>query len=67
MNIWNTTTRLWHKLVTEVIGHDQYVAQGGDVGSEITALLAHHYPRSVKAIHLNLLPWGNIPRGAANA
>jgi pimeloyl-ACP methyl ester carboxylesterase len=61
MNIWNTTTRLWHKLVTEVIGHDQYVAQGGDFGSEITALLAHHYPRSIKAIHVNLLPWGNIP------
>jgi epoxide hydrolase len=44
-----------------VIGHEQYVAQGGDEGSEITVLLAHHYPRSVKAIHLNLLPWGNIP------
>jgi epoxide hydrolase len=61
MNIWNTTARLWHKLVTQVIGHKQYVAQGGDVGSEITVLLAYNYPRSVKAIHLNLLPWGNIP------
>jgi pimeloyl-ACP methyl ester carboxylesterase len=61
MNIWNTTTRLWHKLVTEVIGHERYVAQGGDEGSEITVLLAYHYPRSVKAIHLNLLPWGQIP------
>jgi len=61
MNIWNTTARLWHKLVTEVIGHERYVAQGGDVGSEITVLLAHHYPRSVKAIHLNLIPWGYIP------
>ena len=61
MNIWNTTTRLWHKLVTEVIGHKQFAAQGGDVGSEITVLLAHHYPRSVNAIHLNLLPWGYIP------
>jgi pimeloyl-ACP methyl ester carboxylesterase len=44
-----------------VIGHKQYVAQGGDVGSEITVLLAYNYPRSVKAIHLNLLPWGYIP------
>jgi epoxide hydrolase len=61
MNIWKTTARLWHKLVTEVIGHEKYVAQGGDVGSEITVLLAHNYPRSVKAIHLNLLPWGYIP------
>ena len=34
MNIWNTTARLWHKLVTEVIGHQQYVAQGGDEGAE---------------------------------
>jgi hypothetical protein len=24
-------------------------------------LLAHHYPRSVKAIHPNLIPWGQIP------
>jgi len=62
MNIWKTTARLWNKLVTEVIGHERYVAQGGDVGSEITVLLAYHYPRNVKAIHLNLLPWGNIPR-----
>src|SRR5215510_6497875 len=61
MNFWNTTARLWHKLVTEVIGHDRYVSQGGDAGSEITVLLAHHYPSSVKAIHLNLLPWGDIP------
>src|SRR5262245_20305201 len=61
MNIWNTTTRLWHKLVTDVIGHERYVAQGGDVGSEITVLLAYHYPRRVKAIHLNLIPWGYIP------
>jgi len=61
MNFWNTTTRLWHKLVTEVIGHEHYVAQGGDAGAEITVLLAHHYPRNVKAIHLNLMPWGNIP------
>src|SRR5215475_14015707 len=60
MSFWNTTVRLWHKLVTEVIGHDHYVAQGGDAGSEITVLLAYHYPRSVKAIHLNLVPWGNI-------
>jgi pimeloyl-ACP methyl ester carboxylesterase len=63
MGIWNATARLWHKLITEVIGHEQYVAQGGDVGSEITVLLAYHYPRNVKAIHLNLLPWGNIPAG----
>jgi epoxide hydrolase len=63
MGIWNATTRLWHKLVTEVIGYEQYVAQGGDVGSEITVLLAYRYPRNVKAIHLNLLPWGNIPAG----
>jgi pimeloyl-ACP methyl ester carboxylesterase len=45
----------------EVIGYPQYVAQGGDAGSEITVLLAHHFPRSVKAIHLNLLAWGDIP------
>jgi len=61
VSFWNTTARLWQKLVTEVIGHERYVAQGGDAGSEITVLLAYHYPRSVKAIHLNLVPWGHIP------
>jgi pimeloyl-ACP methyl ester carboxylesterase len=61
MNFWSTTTRLFHKLVTEVIGHEQYVAQGGDVGSGITEMLAYHYPRNVKAIHLNFVPGGNIP------
>jgi microsomal epoxide hydrolase len=61
MKIWHATAHLWNKLVTQVIGHDRYVAQGGDVGSEITVLLAHDYPHNVKAIHLNLLPWGNIP------
>ncbi len=40
----------------EVIGHKQYVSQGGDFGARVTVQLAYLYPESVKAIHLNLKP-----------
>jgi pimeloyl-ACP methyl ester carboxylesterase len=56
-----TTARLWHKLVTEIIGHKQFVAQGGDWGAGATVQLAHDYPESVKAIHLNLFVWFPVP------
>jgi pimeloyl-ACP methyl ester carboxylesterase len=56
-----STAKLWHKLVTEVIGHPSYVAQGGDIGSAVTVQLAYLFPQSVKGIHLNLTPWLAIP------
>jgi len=56
-----TTAKLWHKLITEVIGHKQYVCQGGDLGAAVTVQLAYLYPESVKAIHFNLTPWFSIP------
>jgi pimeloyl-ACP methyl ester carboxylesterase len=56
-----TTAKLWHKLITEVIGHKQYVCQGGDLGAAVTVQLAYLHPDSVKAIHFNLTPWFSIP------
>jgi pimeloyl-ACP methyl ester carboxylesterase len=46
---------LWHALMTEVLGCEHYVAQGGDVGAMVTAWLAFDHPAGLDAIHLNLV------------
>jgi len=38
------------------LGYDSYVAQGGDWGAMISALLGQNHPDSVEAIHVNMLP-----------
>lgn len=43
-----------HKLMSK-LGYRNYVAQGGDWGAMIAWTVAHSYPDSVKAIHVNLL------------
>jgi microsomal epoxide hydrolase len=45
------------QLMTD-LGYDRYVAQGGDIGALLAALLAERDPTSVPAFHLNLLPVG---------
>ena len=45
---------LWHKLMTEALGYDGFVAQGGDWGAQITSSLGFHYPDDVKGIHLTM-------------
>ncbi|PCR91603.1 epoxide hydrolase family protein [Natrinema ejinorense] len=37
------------------LGYDRYVAQGGDWGGLVTALLGANYPDRVEAIHTNML------------
>ncbi|SER58809.1 epoxide hydrolase family protein [Natrinema salaciae] len=37
------------------LGYDRYVAQGGDWGALVTALLGANYPDRVDAIHTNML------------
>jgi microsomal epoxide hydrolase len=49
------TARLFNKLMTEVLGYDRYLAQGGDWGSLVTSALAYDHPANVRAIHLNML------------
>ncbi|HXP84798.1 MAG TPA: epoxide hydrolase [Bryobacteraceae bacterium] len=48
-----TTARLWHKLMTEVLGYAKFGAQGGDWGQAVTVQLARDYPDSLLGIHLN--------------
>jgi epoxide hydrolase len=48
-----TTARLWHALMTDVLGYSRFGAQGGDWGNAITVALAREFPRSVAGIHLS--------------
>lgn len=46
---------IWSELMTEVLGCERYVAQGGDWGSIVTSWLALDHPKNLAAIHLNML------------
>src|SRR6201994_4855179 len=46
---------LWSRLMTDVLGCDRYVAQGGDWGGIVTSWLALDHPERLKAIHLNIV------------
>jgi pimeloyl-ACP methyl ester carboxylesterase len=48
-----TTARLWHRLMTDVLGYRRFGAQGGDWGMRVTMELAGQFPESVIGIHLN--------------
>ena len=43
---------LWHRLMTEGLGHERYFAHGSDLGAGITAWLARDHPEAVTAVHL---------------
>lgn len=54
---------LFHRLMTDVLGCQRFVAQGGDWGAMITSWLALDHPERLAAIHLNmagLLPEGSV-------
>jgi pimeloyl-ACP methyl ester carboxylesterase len=51
-----TTATLWNRLMTEVLGYTKYGAQGGDVGSVVTAQLARQSPESLFGVHFNGIP-----------
>lgn len=57
---------LFSALMTETLGYDRFVAQGGDWGAIITARLGHGHPDRLIGIHMNL-PGArpNIGEGAA--
>jgi pimeloyl-ACP methyl ester carboxylesterase len=46
---------IWSKLMTDILGCDRYVAQGGDWGGIVTSWLALDHPERLKAIHLNIV------------
>ena len=43
---------LWHKLMTDGLGHRRYVAHGSDLGAGVTSWLARENPDAVAGIHL---------------
>lgn len=43
---------LWHALMTTGLGHERYVAHGGDLGATVTGWLARDQPHAVAGIHL---------------
>jgi microsomal epoxide hydrolase len=49
------TARLFDKLMTEVLGYERYLAQGGDWGGLVTGFLGLNHADHVKAIHLNMM------------
>jgi microsomal epoxide hydrolase len=48
------TAGLWNTLMTQTLGYDQYIAQGGDLGSLVTAYLGLDH-EACSAIHLNMV------------
>ena len=45
----------FNRLMTEVLGYDRYIAQGGDWGGAIASWLGYDHPSSCVAIHINIL------------
>lgn len=56
------TARLFNTLMTETLGYDRYLAQGGDWGAMVTSWLGLDHGAHARAIHLNML--GFRPPGA---
>jgi pimeloyl-ACP methyl ester carboxylesterase len=46
---------LINKLMTEVLGYDAYIAQGGDWGGAVSSWLGFDHAAACKAIHVNIL------------
>ncbi len=49
------TARLFNSLMTQTLGYETYLAQGGDWGGLVTSWLGFDHGSSVKAIHLNMM------------
>jgi pimeloyl-ACP methyl ester carboxylesterase len=50
-----STPELWHRLMTDVLGHRRYGAHGGDLGSGVSTRLAARYPEAVAGLHLTMV------------
>lgn len=49
-----TTADIWHRLMTDVLGYSDYLAQGGDWGGVVTSIMGRRAPTGLRAIHLNM-------------
>jgi microsomal epoxide hydrolase len=56
--------RLWHRLMTEVLGCTRYGVHGGDLGSAVSTWLAHDQPDAVAGLHLNLFTMATADQAA---
>ena len=54
--------RLWHTLMTDVLGYRRYAAHGGDWGSTVTEHLARDHADSLVGIHLTDVPFWHLFR-----
>ena len=62
-----TVARLWHRLMTDVLGYARFGVQGGDLGSGISRALAIEFPGSVIGMHLNGTGAVTMPQTGASA
>ncbi len=46
---------IFNSLMTDVLGYDRYIAQGGDWGGAISSWLGYEHSPSCAAIHINIL------------
>jgi pimeloyl-ACP methyl ester carboxylesterase len=53
------TAGLFSTLMTDVLGYKNYLAAGGDMGTNIVKSLALNYPHAVQAIHLTDVGYPN--------
>lgn len=44
-----------NRLMTDVLGYDRYLAQGGDWGGTISSWIGFDYPATCRAVHINIL------------
>jgi pimeloyl-ACP methyl ester carboxylesterase len=54
------TGELWVGLMRE-LGYGRFVAQGGDIGANVSSVMAWKHPESVLALHLNYIPGSYHP------
>jgi pimeloyl-ACP methyl ester carboxylesterase len=47
--------KLFNTLMSEVLGYDSYLAQGGDWGGAVSSWLGYEHAPACKAIHINIL------------
>lgn len=48
--------RIFHRLMTSVLGHEKYIAAGGDWGSLVASRLALDEPASLHGLYLTMVP-----------
>lgn len=54
------SSELFMRLMTGVLGYEQFSIQGGDGGSPIAQFMANAHPEAVAGIHLTDLGWHNV-------